>query len=109
MNEMRPASTVRAGMDWDAEGLLEGLENDAARDARRRLLDELHAEGMSLQALRRVVAEDKLVLAPVGQALSSGARYTARELAERADVTLEFLTASRRALGLPVPDADERV
>jgi adenylate cyclase len=96
-------------MDWDGEELLEGLENDAARDARRRLLDELHAGGMAVEELRRVVAEDKLVLAPVAQALSSEARYTARELAERADVTLEFLTASRRALGLPVPDADERV
>jgi adenylate cyclase len=96
-------------MDWDAEGLLEGLEDDAARDARRRLLDELHADGMDVETLRRVVSEDKLVLTPVAQALSSEARYTARELAERADVTLEFLTASRRALGLPVPDADERV
>jgi adenylate cyclase len=96
-------------MDWDAEGLLEGLEDDAARDARRRLLDELHADGMDVETLRRVVSEDKLVLTPVAQALSSEARYTARELAERADVTLEFLTASRRALGLPVPDADDRV
>jgi adenylate cyclase len=109
MYEMRPASTVPTRMDWDGEGLLEGLEDDAARDARRRLLDELHADGMDVEELRRVVAEDKLVLAPVAQALSSEARYTARELAERADVSLEFLTASRRALGLPVPDADERV
>jgi adenylate cyclase len=96
-------------MDWDGEGLLDGLEDDTARDARRRLLDELHADGMDVEQLRRVVAEDKLVLAPVAQALSSEARYTARELAERADVSLEFLTASRRALGLPVPDADDRV
>jgi adenylate cyclase len=96
-------------MDWDKERLLEGLEDDTARDARRRLLDELHAEGMDVEALRRVVSEDKLVLTPVAQALSSEARYTAREIAERADVTLEFLTASRRALGLPVADADDRV
>lgn len=96
-------------MDWEAEGLLEGLEDDAARDARRRLLDELHAQGMSVEELRRVVAEDKLVLTPVAQTLSSEARYTAREIAERVGVELEFLTASRRALGLPVPDPDERV
>ena len=73
-------------MDWDAEGLLEGLEDDAARDARRRLLDELHAQGMDVEELRRVVAEDKLVLAPVAHALSSEARYTAREIAEQAGV-----------------------
>jgi adenylate cyclase len=96
-------------MNWDAEGLLEGLEDDAARAARERLLDELHAGGMGLEELRRTVAEDKLVLAPVARALSSQARYTAREIAERTGVELEFLIASRRALGLPVPDLDERV
>ena len=64
---------------------------------------------MSVEELRRVVEEDKLVLAPVAQALSSEARYTAREIAEQAGVELDFLTASRRALGLPVPDPDERI
>ena len=93
-------------MDWDAEGLLEGAEDPAAR---RRLLDELHAAGLDVAELRRIVAEDRLVLAPVTQALGSGARYTAREVAQRSDVDLDFLNASRRALGLPVPDADERV
>ena len=96
-------------MDWEAHGLLDGLEDDISRDARRRLLDELSGQGMQLGELRRVVAEDKLVLAPVAQALSSEARYTAREIAEQAGVELEFLTASRRALGLPVPHPDERV
>jgi adenylate cyclase len=96
-------------MDWDAEGLLEGLEDDAARDARRRLLDELHGSGMDVEELRRTVADDKLVLAPVARALSSEARYTAREIAARAGVELAFLTTSRRALGLPVPGPDDRV
>jgi adenylate cyclase len=96
-------------MDWEAEGLLEGLEDDTARDARRRLLDELHANGMGLEELRRTVAEDKLVLAPVARALSSEPRYTAREIAARAGVELDFLTASRRALGLPVADPDARL
>ena len=96
-------------MDWETEGLLEGLEDDRAREARGKLLDELHRNGMSVEELRRVVEEDKLVLAPVAQALSSEARYTAREIAEQAGVELDFLTASRRALGLPVPDPDERI
>src|SRR3954452_9601447 len=96
-------------MDWDAEGLCEGLEDDAARAARRRLLEELHEQGMSVEELRRVVAEDKLVLAPVARALSSESRYTAREIADQAGVDLAFLAASRRALGLPVPGDDERV
>ncbi|HEY6890891.1 MAG TPA: adenylate cyclase regulatory domain-containing protein, partial [Solirubrobacter sp.] len=96
-------------MNWDAEGLLEGLEDDAARAARRRLLDELHAGGMGVEELRRTVAEDKLVLAPVARALSSEPRYTAREIAEKAGVDLDFLIASRRALGLPSAGPDECV
>src|SRR4051794_23405546 len=96
-------------MDWDAEGLCDGLEDEAARAARARLLDELHEQGMSVEELRRVVAEDKLVLAPVARALSSEARYTAREIAEQAGVDPAFLAASRRALGLPVPGDDKRV
>jgi adenylate cyclase len=95
-------------VDWEAEGLLEGLEDERARAARGRLLDELHGDGMSLEELHRLVSEDQLVLAPVAQALSSEGRYTARELAERAGVEVDFLIASRRALGLPVPDPDER-
>jgi adenylate cyclase len=96
-------------VDWDAEGLTDGLEDEPARAARRRLLDELHEQGMSVDELRRVVAEDKLVLASVSRALSSESRYTAREIAEKAGVELAFLAASRRALGLPVPADDERV
>jgi adenylate cyclase len=96
-------------MDWAAQGLLDGLEDDTAREARRRLLDELHEHGMGVEELRRVVAEDKLVLAPVARALSSEARYTAREIAEQSGVELAFLAASRRALGLPVPGDDERI
>jgi adenylate cyclase len=95
-------------MDWDAEGLLEGLEDETARAARSRLLDELDEQGLDLPELRRIVAEDKLVLAPVTQTLGSAGRYTAAEVAELAGVSEEFLTMSRRALGLPVPPPEER-
>src|SRR3954471_19849767 len=61
---MRPDCTVRGVMDWEAEGLLDGIEGDAARDARRALLDELHEEGVGLDALRRAVDEDRLALLP---------------------------------------------
>src|SRR4051812_49278719 len=104
----RPGS-FPANVDWDAEGLLDGLEDEAARAARGRLLDELHAQGMDVEELRRVVEEDKLVLAPVSRALSSEARYTAREVAERAGVPLDLLQASWRALGLPVPPEGDRL
>jgi adenylate cyclase len=96
-------------MDWDAEGLVEGLEDDEARAARRRLLDELHADGASLEDLRAAVAEDRLVLLSVERKLTSDPRYTARELSERTGMELDVMNASRRALGLPVPGPDERV
>jgi adenylate cyclase len=96
-------------VDWDTAGLLDGLEDEAARAARSRLLDELHADGVELEELRRIVAEDKLVLAPVSRALSSEVRYTAREVAERAEVPLELLLATWRALGLPVPNERDRL
>ena len=99
----RAASTFVPGMDWDAEGLLEGLEDDAARARAARLLDELHEQGAAVEELTRLVAEDKLVLAPVSRLLSSEERYTAREISERSGVELEMLAASWRALGLPVP------
>ena len=41
-------------MDWDAEGLLDGLEGEA-RDARARLLDALHADGAGVEELRVAV------------------------------------------------------
>jgi adenylate cyclase len=96
-------------MDWDAEGLLEGLEDDAARTARARLLDELHGQGVEVAELRRLVEEDKLVLAPVSRLLSSEERYTAREIAAESGLDVEMLAASWRALGLAVPGLDERV
>jgi adenylate cyclase len=96
-------------MDWESEGLLGGLEDDSAREARRTLLDRLHAQGASLDELRRAVTEQRLALLPVDRLLSSEARYTAREIAEQSGVDLEWFQTQRRALGLAVPDPDERV
>src|SRR5690242_11649443 len=96
-------------MDWDAEGLVEGLEDDAARAARRALLDELHADGASLEDLRAAVKEDRLVLLAVERRLTSEPRYSLREMCDQTGMELELMIATRRALGLPVPDPDERL
>jgi adenylate cyclase len=96
-------------MDWDAEGLLEGCADDEARAARRELLDRLHADGVPLEELRRAVAEQRLALLPVERLLSSEGRYTAREIARESGLDLDWFQAQRRALGLAVPDPDERV
>jgi adenylate cyclase len=96
-------------MDWDAEGLLDDCTDDRARDARRALLERLHGEGVSVEDLRAAVAEQRLALLPVDRELSSEARFSAREIAERSGLELEFFQTQQRALGLAVPDADERV
>jgi adenylate cyclase len=96
-------------MDWEAEGLLEGCADDGARDARRALLDRLHADGVSVDALRQAVAEQRLALLPVDRLLASDARYTAREIADKSGLDLEWFMAQQRALGLAVPGPDERV
>jgi adenylate cyclase len=96
-------------MDWQAEGLLDGCTDDAARAARTALLDKLHGEGVPLEDLRRAVADDRLALLPVERLLHSEPIYTAREVAEKAGLELDFFLAQQRALGLAVPEPDERV
>ena len=96
-------------MDWEAEGLLAGCADDDARVARRALLDKLHGDGVPLEELRQAVDDERLALLPVERLLQSESRYTAREIAERAGLELEFFQAQQRALGLAVPGPDERV
>jgi len=93
-------------MDWEAEGLLEGLEDDEAREARRELLDHLHGEGCSVEDLRHAVEEDRLVLLPVERLIAGESTYTPRDLAEKSGLELERLNEFRQALGLAVPDPD---
>jgi adenylate cyclase len=89
--------------DFEAEGLLDGLDGEA-RDARRRLLEELADDGVPLDELRQAVAEGRLALLPVERALAPpGPRHTFAEVADRAGLEPEFLTALIRALGLPLP------
>jgi adenylate cyclase len=106
----RPWATMPSmAIDFEAEGLLKGLRG-RAREARRELLEQLAADGVSLEELRRTVEEDRLVLLPLERVLDGGGpRYTAEEVAERAGVDVEFLLRQRRALGLPTPGPDERV
>ena len=43
-------------MNWEAEGLLDGLEGENERAGRRELLDRLHAEGCSVDELKQAGA-----------------------------------------------------
>jgi adenylate cyclase len=95
-------------IDFEAEGLLEGVEGEA-RAARLALLEELAADGVSLEELRAAVEAGRLTLLPVERALAGGApRYTPREVAGRAGIDLTLLQRAAAALGIPYPDPDVR-
>lgn len=97
-----------AAPDYEAQGLVAGLEGDA-RAARLELLRYLFEAGVPLDELKRAVAENRLALLPVELVLGSETRYTAAEVVERANLEdVDFLFAQRRAAGLPTPDLDAR-
>jgi adenylate cyclase len=91
--------------DWDGEGLLEGLEGKH-REARITILRDLHADGVSLDELRKAVAEGRLMFLPVERALREEPRYSAREVAEKSGLDYDLLTAQWQALGLALADPD---
>ena len=95
-------------IDFEAEGLLEGLDG-TAREERLALLSELADAGVPLEELKRAVEENRLVLLPVERVFESGTeRYTPNEIAEGAGLELGFLLRLLQALGAPIPDEDER-
>ena len=101
--------TVTRIVDWDAEGLLDELPDDRARKARRELLDELHEEGVPVEELRKAVEEQRLALLPVERLLGSDKRYSQEDVARESGLEVDYLQATRRALGLPVPPPDAKV
>jgi adenylate cyclase len=97
------------GIDFEAEGLVDGLEGEA-RDARLVLLESLFQRGVPLEELKRAVAESRLALLPLEHALSGeGPRYSAEEVAKRTGIEPELLTRVWRALGLPEAPEGEPV
>jgi adenylate cyclase len=97
-------------IDFEAEGLLEGVGDERARQARLELLWTLEAEGFELDELRRAASEGRLALLPLERVLEAeGPRYTREEIAAETGLDLEFFDEARRALGAAVAAPGERV
>jgi adenylate cyclase len=96
-------------IDFEAEGLLDGLSGEA-RASRERLLAELHEAGASIDELGDAVRDGRLALVPVERALSGeGRRYSPDEVAELSGLEREFLDRQWRALGMALAADDELV
>jgi adenylate cyclase len=96
------------GIDFAAEGLLDGLEGEE-RAERVALLEYLAADGVPLSELRRATTNGTVVFLPADRVIITGERYTAAQVAEMSGVELEFMERARRAMGLPIPEPDEPV
>jgi adenylate cyclase len=100
---------VAVAIDFEAEGLLDGLDERARAD-RLELLRTLEKEGFTLDELRRATAEGRLALLPMERVLDAeGPRYTQREICAETGLDYEFLAEARRAIGAPAVEPDERV
>lgn len=95
--------------DFEAEGLLEGLEGDE-RAARVKLLTELYMQdGVDLETLTEEVEANRLALLPSELVLGrSNDKYTPDEIAELAGLSVTEFQNLIAAVGLPRPKPDQR-
>ena len=95
-------------VDWEAQGVLEGLDA-RARTARLALLAELLESGIPVSQLRAAALDGRLAALPTEIASAGPQRWSAREAAVETGLELDALLALRRANGSPVLDVDDPV
>ena len=93
-------------MDWEAEGLLEGLSGKE-RDARISLLELLIAEGFELQDIKRAHGEGELMFLLTSRSIDVTTQYTWDELLEKVGLPQELVERLIRAQGLARAEGDE--
>jgi adenylate cyclase len=101
-------SAMSKTIDFEAEGLLDGLAGDE-RESRLKLLRRLAGDGCSVEELKSAVADGRLALLPLERMLSGRPRYTPLEVAERSGIPIEELERQWRSIGVAVPGRDEVV
>jgi adenylate cyclase len=95
-------------IDFEAEGLLDGLEGQQ-RTERLTLLRQLAADGVPLSELKRTTASGTVMFLPADRLIVSDKRYTAAQIAELTGIDPEMLNSLSRAMGLPIADPDDPV
>jgi adenylate cyclase len=98
---------VRGPFDFEAEGLLEGLQG-RRRMERLELLRWLEQEGFGIEQLHRAHDEGLLLFLASEREVAGAAHHTPEEVALQSGVDPELLRRLRRAQGLPVPDDGDR-
>lgn len=94
--------------EFEAAGLLEGIEDPAMRQARVELLQDLLEQGFTLEELVEATRRQRLALLPVDRVFNrEGAKYSAVDIAEQTGLDLELLRRLWRALGLAEADDHE--
>jgi adenylate cyclase len=95
-------------IDYEAEGLLADVSTPAERASRVALLDELIAAGVGVDTLREAIADQRLATLPLELVLLAGCDRTLRQVLEEAGLSEEYARRHYLALGLPMPDLDEK-
>src|SRR3954453_9098566 len=93
-------------MDWEAEGLLEGLDG-ADRQVRIELVETLEAEGFTLEDIKRAHAEGELIFQLAGRAIQVDTTMTWEELVEQSGIEERLVARLVRAQGLPRAEPGE--
>ena len=95
-------------VDSQAEGLLDGLEDDDARAGRVELLDVMHRGGIDLEELRRPRPTGSSLFLPAERVVGGEERYTMREVAERPASRSSCSPRCGAPTACPVPDPDAK-
>jgi adenylate cyclase len=98
---------VAADFDFEALGLLDGLDG-TAREERAELIHWLLDQGFSIEHICASAAAPLML--PASKVLGDDGRYvSAREISEASGIELELLQRLNRAIGLEIDDPDAAV